>query len=111
MRAICVDEDVDRVVIRPTTTQPNEIYFFTYDVYRVGPGGTRPGEVVFLTGDCVYDVDKGCTEWRVQSFMEVKKYGSVQQQRFQILTRSETRGCQPETWFEKEQDLERNCIY
>ena len=66
-------------------------------LYRVKPSGTRPGKVVFLTSYQVYDVDRSCNEWKVESFVSSHRRGGNNEP--------------PETWFERERDLEKYSIY
>ncbi len=45
------------------------IYYFTFDVYKVGSEGTKPGTYVFITPESRYNAQDGAMEWKVEDIV------------------------------------------
>jgi hypothetical protein len=53
---------------RKTSQKKESIFYFAFDVYRVGPNGAKPGKYVFLTKQTRFNVpdDVSTFQWMVE---------------------------------------------
>lgn len=77
------------------------IYYFTFDVYKVGPNGTKPGKYTFLTKETRINPDCGAFEWKVEDIAY----------RERSRRRNKTKEEGEFTWFEKECNLLKKDVY